>query len=405
MAMSDPSAWIQELDQELDQAQAAGLLRTRRIRMGRGGPRMSLEGRDLVQFASNDYLGLSEHPAVLGAAKAALDAFGSGAGASRLVGGGSLAVHAELEEELAAFKGLPAALVYATGSMANLGLLSALAGESDLVVLDKACHATLYDGARLSGAHVLRFPHQNLAGLEVQLIKGQSRMAARGGLGAARAPRTLVVVEAVYSMDGDLAPLPELMALTARYNALLIVDEAHSTGVMGARGRGILEHFALAPPPNLILSGTLSKALASLGGYVAGPRTLIEYLVNRSRSFVYATALPPSCAAAALEAIRVLRRDDGPVQRLWEARRAMAAGLQALGWDLGPTQSPILPILVGPAEAALMLEERLWEAGFYVPAMRPPTVPAAACRLRLSVSAAHSFEQITDFLKALGERP
>lgn len=401
--MSDPLTWLHELDAELDQSQAEGMLRSRRIRVGAPGARISLDGRELVQFASNDYLGLSAHPRVLAAAKAALDEYGSGAGASRLVGGGSLGVHADLERELAVFKGTPAALVFATGSMANMGLLSGLAQEGDVVVLDKACHATLYDGARLSGAEVRRFPHQSLAGLEVQIIKAQSKLAQAGAPGSTRAGRLLVVVEAVYSMDGDIAPLPELAELTQRHQALLLVDEAHSTGVLGERGRGILEHFAMPAPANLIVCGTLSKALASLGGFVAGPSTLVEYLVNRSRSFVYATALPASCAAAALEALRVLIEEPRHLAQLRAMRHAMSEGLLALGWNLGPTQSPILPILVGKAEDTLLLEDRLWKAGYYVPAMRPPTVPAAACRLRLSVSAAHSMEEVTGFLKVLGE--
>jgi len=386
-------SWIDELERDLEEKQAQGLRRSLRVSGPTDGPRIHLYGREQIQFASNNYLGLSSHPKVLAAAKAALDSYGTGAGASRLVGGGSLAIHAELEAELANFKGLSAALVFATGSMANFGLLNGLAETEDLIVLDKACHATLYDGARLSGATVQRFPHQDVGRLDALLA--EKRRASR---------RAIVVVEGVYSMDGDVAPLPALLEVTARHEALLVVDEAHSTGVLGAGGHGVLEHFGLAAPSHLILSGTLSKALASLGGYVAGPQVLIDTLVNQSRSFIYATALPASCAAAALEALRVIQNEPEHLQRLWANREALAGGLRALGWDSGSSQSPILPILVGTAKAAVDLEHRLLQAGFYVPAMRPPTVPAGACRLRLSVSAYHSMDQIIALLAALGRR-
>jgi 8-amino-7-oxononanoate synthase len=390
----DNTGWLRELELELEEAESAGMLRTRRICGGASNPEMELDGQATVQFASNNYLGLTTHPRVLAAAKAALEQYGTGAGASRLVGGGSLAVHAELEDALAAFKGQPAALVYATGSMANMGLLSGLCGDKDLLVLDKACHATLYDGALLSGAELRRFPHQDLSRLDALLAK--ERPGKR---------RVVVAVEGVYSMDGDIAPLPELLKVARKHRALVVVDEAHSTGVLGAGGRGILEHFGLGPQPDVILCGTLSKALASLGGFVAGPRVLIETLVNRSRSFIYATALPASAAAAALEALRVIQSEPIHLQKLRERRQELTDGLTALEWSYGASLSPILPILVGKAADAVILEERLRREGYYVPAMRPPTVPAAACRLRLSVSARHSAEQVRLFLRALGEKP
>ena len=387
--------WIESLNAELAQAAENGMLRRLRVCAGASLPEVTLDGRRVVQFASNNYLGLSTHPRVVGAAKAALDQYGSGSGASRLLGG-TQAIHAELETELAACKGAEAALVYATGSMANLGLLSALAGDQDLVLLDKSVHATLYDGARLSRALVQRFPHQDLGRLKA-LLEGARQSKPAG--------RILVAVDAVYSMEGDLAPLPDLLALCERYAALLVVDEAHSTGVLGATGRGILEHYGLGWHPQLIITGTLSKALASLGGFVAGPRTLIDYLVNRSRSFIFATGLPASAVAAALEALRVIGQEPQHLQRLRRNREALAAGLEALGWDLGGSQSPILPLVLVGAPEAVALQERLWEAGFYAPAVRPPTVAANACRLRVSVSAAHQPRQIDRFLQALGSRP
>jgi len=381
--------WLDDITAELEGLDTQGLLRRMRVCSGASEPLVNLDGQAVVQFASNNYLGLTRHPRVLKAAQEAMERYGTGAGASRLVSG-TQTVHQELELALARFKALPAALVYPTGSMANIGLLSAIGGEADLILLDKADHATLYDGARLAGAEIQRFPHQDMERLAQLLAQARAKDKAR---------RIIVAVEAVYSMDGDIAPLPALLQLTESHGALLVVDEAHSTGVLGPQGRGILEHFGSSAPEHLILTGTLSKALASLGGFVAGPKQLVDWLVNRSRSFVYATALPASCAAAALQALK----EVGPsLPALWEARERLAAGLLRQGWSIGESQTPILPVMVGTAEAALALQERLWKAGYFAPAMRPPTVPAGACRLRVSVTAAHTADHIDGFLKALG---
>lgn len=377
---------------ELKELDAAGLRRALRIRTGPPGPEIELDGRRLLQFAANDYLGLAAHPRVVGAAKAALDAFGAGSGASPLISG-HLSIHAELEAALARGKGAEAALVYAAGSLANMGVLSALAGPEDQVFLDKRVHATLYDGARLSGAAITRFPHQDLARLDALL--GASR--------AAGAHRIVIAVDAVYSMDGDIAPLPQLLGLAQRHGALLMVDEAHSSGVLGARGHGILEHFGIhAWPPALVLTGTLSKALGSLGGYAAGPQALVDWLLNKSRSYIFATALPPSNAAAALEALRAVDEEPQRLARLRARTAQLNAGLQGLGWIQAPSPTPIVPVLLGGPEQALALQRRLWEAGVFVPAIRPPTVPAGACRLRFSLSSEHSEAQVRRALEALG---
>jgi glycine C-acetyltransferase/8-amino-7-oxononanoate synthase len=383
--------YLEDIEAELRELEAGAGLRRLRVCAGASRPELELDGRRVVQFASNNYLGLSTHGAVVRASQEAAARYGTGAGASRLLSG-TQSPHAELEAALARFKGMPSALVFATGSMANLGLLSTLAAEGDLILLDKADHATLYDGARLSSAEVQRFPHQDLGRLEQLLGEARTKDPKR---------RILVAVEAVYSMDGDLAPLPELLRLTAAHGALLVLDEAHSTGVLGATGRGLLEHFGLEAPGHLILTGTLSKALASLGGFVAGPEAVIRLLLNRSRSFIFATALPASAAAAALQALQEV---EGPLKVLWAARERLAQGLQAQGWSIGASQSPIFPVVLGSAEAALAQQQRLWDAGYYAPAIRPPTVPAGACRLRLSVTAEHSAGQIDGFLAALGAR-
>jgi 8-amino-7-oxononanoate synthase len=385
--------WLDSLQKELLAAEEHGLRRYRRSVAAAPTPEIELEGRRVLQFASNNYLGLATHPRVLGAAKAALEQFGAGAGASPLITGHT-AIHAALESAVAAWKGAEAALVYAAGSLANLGCLSALAGPGDQIFLDKRVHATLYDGARLSGAALIRFVHNAVERLDSLLGAARST----GG-------RRVVVVDAVYSMDGDIAPLPALIEICLRHDAILVVDEAHATGVLGARGHGILEHYGIAGwPPCLVLTGTFSKAVGSQGGFVAGPAELVESLVQRSRAYIYATALAPAAAAAALEALNVIATEPQRLLALRTRQTQLGEGLRALGWVSEASPTPIQPVVLGSAAAALALQRRLFEAGIYVPAIRPPTVPASACRLRFSVSADHSAEQIDRLLHVLGER-
>jgi glycine C-acetyltransferase/8-amino-7-oxononanoate synthase len=387
------TASLDWIEKELEALASAHLARSlRAVSSPSGAPELVMEGKRIVQFASNDYLGLSTHPAVIAAAEEALRLFGAGAGASRLISG-NLSVHEDLERDLAAFKGAEAALVYATGSMANLGLLPCLVGKEDLVLMDKLDHATIYDAAALSKAEIQRFPHQDLQRLEAILDKADLRR------------RKVIVVEGVYSMDGDIAPLPELLALAEKYDATLVVDEAHATGVLGIEGRGVLQHFGLNWHSNLVLTGTLSKALGSLGGFVAGPRRLVDWLHNNSRSFIFATALPAVSAAAAAAALKVLAAEPERLRRLWINRESLAKGLKSSGWDTGASSTPILPVLTGSASGALDLQQRLWNAGYYAPAIRPPTVQAASCRLRLTVSSQHTEGQIHGLLQALGRGP
>lgn len=387
--------WREQLAAGLDRDEAQGLRRGLRTLAGPSRPEAVIDGRRVVQFASNNYLGLANHPRVVAAAQAAAVRWGTGSGASPLVAGHQ-AIHAQLEQALAQSKGAEAALVFATGSLANLGAMAVLPGEDGQVFLDKLDHATLYDGAKLSGAAMARFPHQDLGRLEALLAQAR----------AAGSHRLVVAVDAVYSMDGDMAPLPQLLELAQSHDAILVVDEAHSTGVLGARGHGILEQFGIQSwPAPLVLTGTLSKALGSLGGYVAGPRVVIETLLNRSRAYIYATALGAPAAAAALEALQVMEDEPQHLRRLWDATHEVAGRLAALGWSTEPSVTPILPLRVGAAEQAMALQRRLWEAGFLVPAIRPPTVPANACRLRLSLSAEHEPRHWEALLGCLGRRP
>jgi 8-amino-7-oxononanoate synthase len=332
------------------------------------GPRINIGGRELLNFSSNDYLGLANDPALRRAATEAIGCWGVGAGASRLVCG-NLAPHEELETKLAAFKRKEAAIVFGSGYAANVGTINALVGEGDVVILDKLDHASIIDGARQSGATVRIYPHKNLKRLEA-LLRG-----ARG--------RVLVVTETIFSMDGDRAPLAEIVALKEKYGAWLMIDEAHATGVLGAHRRGLAEECGVENKIDLTL-GTLSKALGCIGGFVVGSHELIDLLRNRARCFIYSTALPPAMCAAAATAVKLVMSDEGVrrCERLW-------ANVHALG-----AQTQIHPVIVGDETATVELSRKLYERGIFAPAIRYPTVPKDKARLRVTVSAAHTTEDI-----------
>ena len=375
------------LQGELDGLEREGLRRScRRIEAVEGG-RIKVDGRWLVHLGSNNYLGLTTHPEVIAAAADAAAKWGTGSGSARLIGG-TFAVHAELEEELARFKQAEAALLFSTGYMANLGIITALAGPGDLVVCDRLDHASLIDACRLSGAELRVYPHADAARLEEALAQRRGRYR-----------RLLVATEGVFSMDGDIAPLPEILAVTRRHGGWLLLDDAHGTGVLGETGRGTLEHFGIAPE-GILQMGTLSKALGSVGGYLAGPRAVVETLVNRARSFIYTTAPAPADAAAALAALRVVRREPEPRRRLWENTRRLTEGLREAGWPLTAEQSPIVPVRTGSVRRTMETARALLERGVYAPGIRPPTVPAGSARIRTSVTAAHTAEDLGEALKA-----
>ena len=344
----------------------------------------------LLNFAANDYLGLSRHPALIEAAQKATAQRGTGSGASRLVTGTDSAVLA-LEEDLASWKEKEAALVFSSGYAAALGNIPALVGKGDTVILDKLAHASLIDGSRLSGATVRTFPHNDMDRLEALLQKI-----------APEKKRVLVVTESIFSMDGDAAPLEKLVELKDRFGAWLLVDEAHATGLYGATGAGLLAQAGLSARAEVVM-GTLSKALGSVGGYIAGSRVLIDWLINRARSFVYSTALPPGVIAASHAAVDLARGADGAALRD-RLRRNIAhfhAGLPARWKDHAPSSSAIQPLICGEAAAALQLAAALREAGFLIPAIRYPTVPRHAARLRITLSAAHADKDIDALNRAL----
>ena len=371
---------------ELD---ARGLRRRRRT-VRRGNPEsaeIELDGRRCVDFCSNDYLGLAAHPQVIEAFIDAAQMHGVGARASHLVTGHQTE-HEALEQELAAFTGRERAIVFSTGYMANLGLVRALAGRDAVVYGDQLNHASLIDGGRLSGAKLQRYPHGDVAALEQQLAAQESGTA-------------LVLTDGVFSMDGDLAPLPALAAACSKCGAYLAVDDAHGLGVIGETGRGILEHFGLSPTQVLALVGTFGKAFGTFGAFVAGSEDLIETLIQRARTYIYTTALPPAVAAATRAALAVSISEPWRRERVLALTRRFRELAGAAGIKLGPSETPIQPILMGSADSAMRASNVLLERGFFVAAIRPPTVAADTSRLRITLSSAHRDADVEALVAAL----
>ncbi|HEY1582547.1 MAG TPA: 8-amino-7-oxononanoate synthase [Chthoniobacterales bacterium] len=356
------------------------------------GAEVQIVGRQLVNFSSNDYLGLANDPILRKAAIAAIEEFGVGAGASRLISG-TQSPHVALETTLARWKRTAAAICFSSGYAAAVGTIPALASKQDVVILDKLCHASLIDGARLSGAMMRVFPHNHLGKLESHL-----EWARREHPEA----QLVVVTESVFSMDGDRVPLRELVDLKKRFEALLLLDEAHAVGVVGSHGRGLAAELGLEKEIDLQM-GTLSKSLGVSGGYICGTRSVIDWLVNRARSFIFSTAPPPALAAAATAAIQFLASEDGEARRkiLWDRIVRLRKKLPENSEDFGKPSAAIIPWMVGDESRSLDLARDLRQQGFFVPAIRFPTVAKGAARLRLTVSAAHSEEQIDSLGEAI----
>ena len=371
-------------EDELELLKDKDLYRTLRVLEGRGPVKALYEGREITLFCGNDYLGLSHHPRVVRALQKAAEEHGVGSGAARLISGTS-ALHARLEEKIARFKNKETALVYTAGYLANAGVLSALAGKNDLIVMDKLCHASLIDGARLSGAQVRVFPHKNYVRCEEIIKRGQTR---KGPFGSDPFCRIILVSDTVFSMDGDFADLAELIRLKQEYGCLLIADDAHGTGVAGPTGRGATEGFENGID---VILGTLSKAVGAVGGFAAASQAIREMLINTSRPFIFATSLPPALCAAACEAISIM--EEAP-----ELREKLRQNMRALNPKL---EFPIFPVMIGAEKAAVETAQNLLKKGFLVPAIRTPSVPKGKARLRVTVSAAHQPEDIRSFLQAL----
>jgi len=380
----DPLSWI---DNALNELAAQDLLRRRRLHSGPQQSRIIIDGRELTNFSSNDYLGLAADPRLADAAQEAACQEGWGAGASPLVSGYSLA-HQRLEERLAQFEGSEAALLFPSGFAANQGTIAALVGRGDAVFGDELNHASLIDGCRLSRAAVHVYPHCDCARLAEML---QS---------ATGFHRRLIVTDSLFSMDGDHAPLVDLTSLAEQYDAMLLIDEAHATGVFGAHGRGLAEALDVEDRVHVCV-GTLSKALGSAGGFVSGSRPLVEWLVNRARPYIFSTASPPPVCAAANAALGIVETEPERRRQLLARSAALRDALRAQGWNIGQSESQIIPLVVGSAAAALELSARLRQQGHFVPAIRPPSVPAGQSRLRISVMAGHTPEMIESLLAAL----
>jgi 8-amino-7-oxononanoate synthase len=339
-----------------------------------------IEGKERIMMGSNNYLGLTHHPEVLAAARAALERYGSGCTGSRFLNG-TLDLHEQLEAELAEFFGKEACLVFSTGYQANLGVISGLVGRGDMVFLDKLDHASIVDGAKMSQGETVRFNHGDLAGLERKLQRVPE------GTG------TMVIVDGVYSMEGDIADLPSLIKLSQKYGAALAVDDAHSVGVLGPKGDGTAAHFGLTEEVDLIV-GTFSKSLASIGGFAASTENVIHFLKHHSRPLIFTAALPPANTAGVLAALHVLQREPERRDQLWVNTRRLQEGLRGLGFDIGPTETPIVPVLIGPLEKTFLFWRKLFDAGVFTNPVVPPAVPPSQCRLRTSLMATHTFEQI-----------
>ncbi len=379
------------LEAALAQLEAAQLRRARVTvdhRAASGRALTLAGGRELVDFSSNDYLGLARHPALAHAMAECAAHAGAGSGASHLVTGHG-AEHARLEEELAAFTRRERALLFSTGYMANLAVMTALAGRSERVLLDRLCHASLIDGARLSGAALVRYAHADALDAARRLEADPSRTA-------------MLATDGVFSMDGDLAPLPELARCARSHDLWLIVDDAHGLGVIGADGGGALEHYGLGSDAVPVLVGTLGKAFGSFGAFVAGSAALIEFLIQKARTYVYTTALPPPVAAATRAALVLARSESWRRERLTALVGRFRAAARALGVPLYDSTTPIQPVLLGSAAAALAAQRTLAAAGYWVVAIRPPTVPPGSARLRVTLSAAHTEAEIDGLAEQLG---
>lgn len=381
------------LDDELAALRAKGLYRWPRRLTGEQAAVCVYDGRRVVNLCSNNYLGLANDPLLKDAARRAIGEYGVGSGAVRTIAG-NLAIHEQVEARLAAFKRTEAALLYQSGFTANAGTVSAVLGKGDVVVSDELNHASIIDGCRLSGAERKIFPHRD--------VETARRLLAEARAGASGAGRhVLLITDGVFSMDGDVAPLPALVEAAEEFGAIMMVDDAHASGVMGAGGRGTVDHFGLHGRVHIQV-GTLSKAWACLGGYVAGSRPLIEFLMQRARPLLFSTSHPPSVAATALAALDRIEADPGLIDRLWDNTRFFKAGLSRLGFNTGTSETPITPIMIGDEATAMRFSDRLFEEGVFALGIAFPTVPRGKARVRTIVTAGHTREQLAEALEACG---
>ncbi len=381
--MKDPLHWIEE---ELKLIHDKKLFRVLTEIQSGQSPEIVIEGKRYILLASNNYLGLTTDPKVKEAAQRALEKYGTGSGGSRLVSG-STDLHRELEERIAAFKKTEAAILFSSGYLANVGAISALVGPGDVIYSDELNHASIIDGCRLSHAEIKIYKHCDVENLNSLLVQNNSRN------------KKLIFTDTIFSMDGDLAPLPDLVEISEKYGCMLMIDEAHATGVLGKRGSGATEHFGVEDRVPIVM-GTLSKVVGSLGGYVAGSRKLIDFLRNRARTYIFDTSLPASSLAASLTAIDIIEFEPGRREYLWRLINGFKSGLENIGLEILPSHSAVIPVLIGEAQPTLEFARLLRENGVYTPAVRPPSVPPGKCRIRATLMATHKEEHIESALRA-----
>lgn len=382
------------LSAELETLRQKHLFRKLRLLDGRQLPQSSFDGRSVINLSSNNYLGLSTHPRLIEASKRATEELGVGSGAVRTIAG-TMKIHMELEEVIAGFKNVEASVVFQSGFTANAGTVSSLLGKEDLIISDELNHASIIDGCRLSRAEIQVFPHKDMNRLE-EILKETARFAGK----------KLLITDGVFSMDGDIAPLPEIVELAERHGAIMMIDDAHSSGVLGRNGRGTVDHFGLHGRVDIQV-GTLSKAIGSLGGYVCGSRKLIDFLYHRARPFLFSTSHPPAVAASCLAAFQVLQEEPVWLEQLWVNTRFFKDGLDRLGFNTGQSETPITPIIVGRGDLAMRFSDELFAGGVFAQGIGYPTVPEARSRIRTIVTATHTRKQLEfalDVLERVGKR-
>lgn len=383
-----PGGSLDYLKEQLGELERAGTALHPRVLESFQAARARFDGRDVINLASNNYLGLAAHPRLKEAAAKAAMEFGAGSGAVRTIAG-TMTLHKELERRFAEFKGAEAALMFQAGFTANSGTVAAILTKEDVIVSDQLNHASIIDGARLSKAEIRVFPHKDAAAADQQLADSK-----------APGRRQLLITDGVFSMDGDIAPLPDLVEVAEKHGAIMMIDDAHASGVLGKGGKGTVSHFGLDPARVDVQVGTLSKAIGVLGGFIAGPEHLIQWLINRGRPFLFSTSAPPPVAAACIAALDVLRDEPDRIERLWSNTTLFKKGLHDLGFDTGASETPITPVIAGEEVKAADLSRSLWEEGVFCPALVFPTVAKGQARVRTIVTADHSEDDLREALAA-----
>jgi glycine C-acetyltransferase len=387
--MAQTGTGMSFLNADIDQLKEQGLYRPLRIIGSANKPVFTVDGKEVINLSSNNYLGLTTHPKLITAAVKATEWYGVGSGAVRTIAG-TMTLHEELERRLADFKHTEASLTFQSGFTANVGVLQSMLKDEDVIISDQLNHASIIDGIRLSRAPRKVFPHKDMDGLESVLKETQS------------ARVRLVVTDGVFSMDGDIAPMPDIVNLAERYGAIVMIDDAHASGVLGKNGRGTVNHFGLDGRVQIQI-GTLSKAIGAVGGYVAGDQILRDFLIHMARPFLFSTSQPPGVVASCIAAIDVLEQEPEIIDRLWDNTRFFKQKLSDLGFNTGRSETPITPIIVGEAHQAMALSDKLFERGVFAQGIGFPTVPQGQARLRTMVSAAHTQEQLQQALDAIAE--